>query len=115
MSLESTIEKLRREDVDEETIGLIQEIFSAGFSVEALMRKMSKDESTRYLNSESAPVYRALLREANEQFQCRLCQDGPNAMSFKRPRDVVRHLRRNHFGFGDSCPTWFVPPRLGPS
>jgi len=115
MTLESSIEELRGEDVDEETIGTVKEIFSTGFNVEALMRKMSKDESMRYLNGERAQAYRALLREVNERFQCRLCQDGPHAMSWKHPRDVVRHLRRDHFGLGDSCPTWFVPPRLGPS
>ena len=113
MSLESIVDELRRECVEEEMISTVRDIFSVDFSVDALMRKVSKDESRRYLGGEKGQVYRVLLRKANERFQCRLCHEGPNAMSWKHPRDVVRHLRRDHFGLGDSCPDWFVPPTLG--
>jgi hypothetical protein len=114
MSLESTIEELRREGINNDAIGTVEDIFSADFSVDALMRKMTKEESRRYLNGERGQAYRALLRDVNEQFQCRLCLKGANAMSWKHPRDVVRHLRRDHFGLGDSCPNWFVTSNTGP-
>jgi hypothetical protein len=117
MSLESTIEELRRESVDDDAIGAVKDIFSADFSVDALMRKMTKEESRVYLNGERGQAYRALLRVVNERFQCRLCRESANAMSWKHPRDVVRHLRRDHFGLGDACQNWFVTsnPGLYPS
>lgn len=113
MDLESTINELLRDGVDDKAIGAVQEIFSTSFTVDALMRKMTKDESRRYLGGEKGQVYRAFLRNVDKRFQCRLCREGPNAMSWKHPRDVVRHLRRDHFGLGDSCPNWFVLSTLG--
>jgi len=62
---------------------------------------MTKDESRGY---------RVLLREVDRRFQCRLCCGGAIATSWGYPRDVVRHLRRDHFGFGDACLNWFVIP-----
>jgi hypothetical protein len=114
MNLESVVEELRRDGVDEEVISTVKEIFSAGWSVDALMRKMSKEESRRYVNGETGQVYRALLRRANARFQCCLCHEGAEAMSWKHARDVVRHLRRDHFGLGDSCLSWCVLPTLRP-
>jgi len=114
MNLESTIAELCREGVDDEAINTVKEIFGTGFNVGALMRKMTKEESWRYLNGEKGQIYRALLRDVKERFQCRLCHEGPHAMSWKHARDVVRHLRRDHFGLGDSCAYWFVLPTLGP-
>jgi len=113
MDLESIINELRCEGIDDEALGTVKEIFSTSFTADALMRKMTRDESRRYLNGEKGQAYRALLRNVDKRFQCRLCREGANAMSWKHPRDVVRHLRRDHFGLGDSCPNWFVLPTLG--
>jgi len=113
MTLEATVSELHRDGIDEEAIDTVKEIFSAGLTIDALMRKMTKDESRRYLNGEKGQAYRALLRDVDKRFQCRLCREGANAMSWKHPRDVVRHLRRDHFGLGDACPNWFVLPTPG--
>jgi hypothetical protein len=113
MNLESTVEELRGDGIDDEVISTVREIFSAGFCVGALMRKMTKEESRRYLNGETGQVYRALLRRAHGRFQCNLCHENAETMSWKHPRDVVRHLRRDHFGLGDSCSAWCVFSILG--
>lgn len=113
MDLESIINELRCEGVDDKEVDTVKEVFSTSFSVDALMRKMTKDESRRYLGGEKGQVYRAFLRNVDKRFQCRLCREGMNAMSWKHPRDVVRHLRRDHFGLGDSCQYWFVLSTLG--
>lgn len=113
MNLDSTVNELHCDDIDDEVIDIVKEIFLHGFTVEALMRKMTKNESQRYLNGEKGQAYRALLRDVDKRFQCRLCREGAHAMSWKHPRDVVRHLRRDHFGLGDACPKWFVLPTPG--
>ena len=113
MTLETLVRELLRDGIDDKVIDTVKEIFSAGLTVDALMRKMTKDESRRYLNGEKGQAYRALLRDVDKRFQCRLCREGANAMSWKHPRDVVRHLRRDHLGLGDACPHWFVLPTLG--
>jgi len=107
MTLASTVAELQREGVAADVVATVREIFAAGFTVDALMRKMSKDESRRHLAGEKGQAYRALLAPTPEdRFRCRLCHEGANAMSWKHPRDVVRHLRRDHFGLGDACQNW---------
>jgi hypothetical protein len=113
MTLETTVHELHCDGIDDEVIDTVKEIFSTGFTVDALMRKMTKDESRRYLNGEKGQAYRALLRDVDKRFQCRLCREGANAMSWKHSRDVVRHLRRDHFGLGDACQRWFVLSNTG--
>jgi hypothetical protein len=113
-TLESTLDELRRDGIHDDLIAIVTHIFATaagGFTVDALMRNMSKDESRRFLGhqgTERGQVYRALLAHVDGRFQCRLCHQGTHPMSWKHPRDVVRHLRRDHFGLGDACPTWSV-------
>ena len=92
---------------EESVIGLLRGIFSGGISEKALTRKMTREEARKYHAAESTQVYQRLLRkDEDRRFHCGLCAVGANEGGWKRPRDVLRHLKRDHFGLGHTCTLW---------
>jgi len=95
---------------EECAIALLPNIFSDGVSERALTRKMTEEEARKNNGGgggTSTHVYQMLLRsDATERFHCRLCAIGANEGGWKKARDVLRHLKRDHFGLGTSCTLW---------
>ena len=92
---------------EERAIALLSDIFSDRVSENALTRKMTKEEAHKHHGRASTQVYQMLLRGDDDgRFHCRLCAVGANEGGWKKARDALRHLKRDHFGLGISCPGW---------
>jgi hypothetical protein len=102
-------ERCRINGGEEDAIALLADIFSTQISEGALTRKMTREEAHTHLGSASTQVYRMILRgDGAGRFHCRLCAVGANEGGWKRPRDALRHLKRDHFGLGEACMLWLV-------
>lgn len=99
----------RADGGEEDAIALLQTIFSIGISEQALIRKLTREEARQHHSRAPTQVYRILLRndEAGSS-HCRLCTAGANENGWKNARDVLRHLKRDHFGLVDVCERWSV-------
>ena len=96
---------------EENAIRLLHNIFSDGISDPALTRTMTGEEALKHSGDGGGgaymQVYRKLLRsDATERFHCRLCAIGANEGGWKKARDALRHLKRDHFGLGTTCALW---------
>jgi hypothetical protein len=92
---------------DPAAIGLLANIFVEGISQKALMRKMMSSEASDHHDGRAGQVYRTLLRvDESKRFHCRLCAVKADEGGWKHARDVLRHLKRDHFGLGDTCERW---------
>ena len=101
------MKRCRADGGEEDAITLLQVIFSSGISEKALLRKMTREEARKHHGGVSTQVYRMFLRNDDAgRFHCRLCADGANDGGWKRARDVLRHLKRDHVGIGDACISW---------
>lgn len=112
VTFESNLERLqhrcREQGAEERAVQLLGWIFADEVSLEALTRRRSyRDLATNGLEVQSGKVYTALLehRDVDNRYVCRLCDSGK---SWKRAKEVLRHLRRDHFGFSDDCDQWYV-------
>jgi hypothetical protein len=94
---------------------LLPMIFPAGVTLEALTRPRTSTEiETAKFGLGGGPVYLALLEQVMKTedggdiraYRCRLCPNRGSVFVWKKPRDALRHLRRDHFGLGDRCPKW---------
>jgi hypothetical protein len=112
-------ERLRREGGDNDAVMLVQKVFSNGVALAALTRRQTREEMAQQVFGQGGgPVYLAFLetlplnerenRALETRFRCRLCPNNADALSWKHQRDVLRHLRRDHFGFGEMCFQWYV-------
>jgi len=100
-------EQCRADGGEENAIALLTGIFSDGIFEKALTRKMTREEARKHHGSTSTQVYRMLLRSDEAgRFHCRLCAVGANMGGWKEQRHVLRHLKRDHFGLGDTCTIW---------
>ena len=99
----------RADGGEEYAIALLPEIFSKGISEKALTRKMTRAEARKHHIHAFMPVYRMLLRNDDAgRFHCRLCAIGADQGGWKHAKDVLRHLKRDHFGLSNVCPRWLV-------
>jgi len=105
-------QRCRRQGADEGAIGLLGKVFANGVSLEALTRQVTDTEAeTKEFGIDNGKVYNALLGYLDEEdgvvprYNCRLCH---SEQTWKHPRDVLRHLRREHFGLADVCDQWYV-------
>jgi len=105
-------QRCRRQGADEVAIGLLGKIFPNQVSLEALTRQLTDTEAeTKEFGIDNGKVYNALLEYLNEEddvvarYNCRLCH---SEQTWKHHRDVLRHLRRDHFGLADVCDQWYV-------
>ena len=113
VSFEPDVEKLqdrcRLAGADEQVVLLIGRIFSRGVTLSSLMGMMTAKELASYgFGSESGQAYVCFLRaDRDARYRCRLCPRDTE-MSWKHQRDVLRHLRRDHFGLAEECHIWCV-------
>ena len=102
-------QRCRGQGADEATIGLLGKIFADEISLEALTRLLTDAEAeANEFGIKIGMIYTALLdhpNEENDRYACRLC-DG--AQTWRHHKDVLRHLRRDHFGISDDCDRWYV-------
>ena len=99
----------RADGGEEHAIALLSEIFPGEITEKALTRKMTREEARKHHNGASTPVYRMLLRSDRAgRFHCRLCSVYDNQNGWKNAKDVLRHLKRDHFGLANVCPKWLV-------
>lgn len=128
---ESDVHKLQercfRQGAEPDAIALIPHIFAKGVHKDALVRLRTGEEvASRTFGEGPGPVYLCFLQPVEEssaedeenqtsvtRYTCRLCP-GPNdtKFSWKNERDVLRHLRKQHFGLSEACEFWYVfrPP-----
>ena len=105
-------QRCRRQGADEGAIELLGKVFTHEVSLEALTRPLTDGEvETKEFGIETGRIYIAFLEAINEEegvgtyYICRLCN---SEQIWKHHKDVVRHLRRDHFGFADVCNQWYV-------
>ena len=107
------VEGCRADGGEEHAIALLPVIFSGGISEKALTRKMTREEARKHHNGISTQVYRMLLRsDKTGRFHCRLCAVGANQNGWKNAKDVLRHLKRDHFGLVNVCQRWSVQDHM---
>ena len=108
-------DRCRLSGAENTAVDLFPTIFPAGITLEALTRHRTSTEiETAQFGGGGGPVYLVLLEQVMKAegegsviaYRCRLCPDGGDAFAWKKPRDALRHLRRNHLGLGDCCPRW---------
>ena len=114
-------QRLIHEGGDPEAIKLLTKIFSEGVSLSALTRQMTAEEvASQTFGQGPGQVYLVFLetiqieRGGGEdvmfRYRCRLCPDSAKTTTWKHERDVLRHLRKHHFGLADECDQWCVNP-----
>ena len=105
--IQVVVERCRADGGEKNAIDLLLDIFSNGISEKALTRKVTREEADKYCAGASTQVYQILLR-ADEagRVHCRLCAVGANEGGWKKPRDALRHLKRDHLGLGHTCTRW---------
>jgi hypothetical protein len=106
------VEGCRANGGEELAIALLPGIFSGGVSEAALTRKMTREEARKYHGHVSTQVYRVLLRSVAGRYHCRLCAVDANQNGWKNAKDVLRHLKRDHFGLVKMCPVWLVQAHI---
>jgi len=101
------VARCRGDGGEEDAINLLLDIFTGGVSENALTRKMTREEAREHYGGASTQVYRMFVRDDNSgRYHCRLCRVEANEGGWKKARDVLRHLKRDHFGLGDTCKSW---------
>jgi hypothetical protein len=97
------------EGSDPAAIGFLRNIFADGISVNALTRRMTRDEAREHNCGAPGLMFRVLLRtDEDNMFHCRLCAVGADKGGWKQAKDALRHLKRDHFGLGVRCHRWSV-------
>jgi hypothetical protein len=111
--------RLLREGADQDAVKLVERVFSKEVTIEALARRQTREEAAQQVFGQGGgPVYLAFLEALPlserdnsalwARFRCRLCPNIVDAPSWKHQRDVLRHLKRDHFGLADLCLQWYV-------
>jgi len=110
--LELLRQRCRRQGADEGAIRLLGNIFTDGVSLAALTRPLTgREVETEDVEMRAGKAYTIFLESTTEEedvpprFVCRLCHGD---QTWKHSKDVLRHLRRDHFGLADTCERWYV-------
>ncbi len=108
-------QRCKKQGADEGAIGLLGKVFTNEVSLKALTRPLTDAEAeTKEFGVETGRVYIAFLETVNEEegvgtyYFCRLCH---SEQTWRQHKDVLRHLRRDHFGLADVCNQWYVSGR----
>ncbi len=114
-------QRCSQEGGDPNAIRLISKVFAEGVNLSALTRQKSAEEVACQVFGEGpGQVYLGFLEtiqmgqgggeDGGFRYRCRLCPDFARAASWKHERDVLRHLRKHHFGLANECKQWCVNP-----
>ena len=112
-------QRLTHEGGDPEATKLLTEIFSEGVNLSALTRQMTAEEvASQTFGQGPGQVFLGFLETIQTEqnwgedvafrYRCRLCPDIAKTTSWKHERDVLRHLRKHHFGLANECEQWCV-------
>ena len=94
---------------DPEAVNFLPAIFTNDISTKALTRRMTRDEAREYNHDAPGQIFLVVLRvDEDKRYHCRLCAIGANEGGCKCAKDVLRHLKREHFGLGTRCDRWLV-------
>lgn len=105
--IQVVVERCQAGGGEENAIDLLRDILSDGVSEKTLARKMTREEAHKYHSGAPTQVYQMLLRNDEAgRFHCKLCAVGANEGGWKKPRDALRHLKRDHLGLGHTCTLW---------
>ena len=109
-------QRCRGQGADEGAVVLLTKVFANEVSLEALTRPLTDVEAgTEEFGMGTGKVYTAFLGSTSKEghvsprYVCRLCHGG---QTWKHSKDVLRHLRRDHFGLAETCKNWCVSSRL---
>lgn len=105
-----------RQGADEIAVGFLPKIFANNqVNLEALTRPLTDVEvGSGEFGGRTGKVYTAFLNYTQEDHAgaprhiCRLCR---SAQTWKHAKDVLRHLRRDHFGLSTICEQWYALTR----
>ena len=110
-NLERLQQRCRRQGADEDAVCLLGKVFVNEVSEKALTRSLTDEVETEELGIVTGKVYTAFLEPTDEgegavpRYICRLCHSD---QTWKHAKDVLRHLKRDHFGLADTCNKWYV-------
>ena len=105
-------QRCRKQGADEGAIELLAKVCVGGVSLEALTRPLTNSAvETVEFGVSTGKVYTAFLAPTKEEegvaprYVCRLCHSD---QAWMHSKDVLRHLRRDHFGLAHVCKKWYV-------
>jgi len=113
--------RLIHEGGDPGAIKLLINVFPEGVNLSALTRQKTAEEvASQTFGQGPGQVFLGFLEtvqieqnwggDATFRYRCRLCPDIAKTTSWKHERDVLRHLRKHHFGLANECELWCVNP-----
>jgi hypothetical protein len=125
VKFEQDVSKLQqrcsRDGGDPDAIAFIGTVFRDGVSLSALTRQKTAEEvASLAFGQGPGQVYLGFLEiiqmeqsgDVGFRYRCRLCPASAIATSWKHERDVLRHLRKHHFGLANNCKKWCVNPYM---
>ena len=93
---------------DAEAVKFCDEVFKEGITIEMLQRRLTRDQCKRF-NLRDGKQFQMFLEKVGVTGEtknlCQLCS-GNNAVVYKRHRDALRHLLKDHFGLWFECTYW---------
>ena len=106
-------QRCREQGADEIAVGFLPKIFeNNAVQLEALTRPFTDAEvESGEFGGRTGKVYTAFLNYTQEDHAgaprhiCRLCRSD---QTWKHAKDVLRHLRRDHFGLSTICEQWYA-------
>lgn len=109
-NLERLQKRCKKQGADDGAIRLLGKIFANGVSLEALILPfMDAEAGNEGFEIGTGRAYTAFLESTNEvgvpRYICRLCHGD---QTWKHTKDILRHLKRDHFGLADECGKWYV-------
>jgi hypothetical protein len=101
--------RCEKQGADKGAIALLEKLFPDGITLNALTRQKTLAEiENGTFGTGTGKVFTALLERTSAggegvRHNCRLCHCH---QTWKYEKDVLRHLRRDHFGLSDVCERW---------
>ena len=100
--------RLLEHGADMEAVKLCDEVFKDGVTKEALQRRLTRDQCRR-LRLKEGKQFQLFLEKVEMMGAtkncCRLCPVN-DAIVYKKHRDALRHLFKEHFGLWFECTLW---------
>jgi len=100
--------RLLEHGADVEAVKLCDEVFKAGVTKGALQRRLTRDQCRR-LRLKDGKQFQLFLEKVEVMGAtkncCRLCPVN-DAIVYKKHRDALRHLFKEHFGLWFECTHW---------